>query len=217
MATEKAITFAAVESKRRAFARALKDFRSARGKYHDPAAEMPANRVAGCAMLPHRLAMFDKLAPGAVIGEIGADTGALSGEILQRAAPRLLHMFDADPACLDNPALSGALQDGTINTHFKGGALTLEQVPEGYFDALYVTGDTDYARTTDLLRLAADKVAADGVLMVNNYTVWSAVSMTHCGVARAVNEFCVSQFWKLRYFALQEMAYYDVMLCRLDR
>jgi len=42
--------------------------------------------------------------------------------------------------------------------------------------------------------------------------VWSPASMFHCGVARAVNEFCLKNPYKFRYLALQPMMYNDVML-----
>ena len=67
---------------------------------------------------------------------------------------------------------------------------------------------------TNGVKAAVAKVKPDGVLIFNDYTVWSATSMYHCGVARAVHEFCLENPWKFRYLALQWMMYNDVMLVR---
>ncbi|HSG36832.1 MAG TPA: hypothetical protein VLA27_05270, partial [Paracoccaceae bacterium] len=61
---------------------------------------------------------------------------------------------------------------------------------------------------------ALPRLKPDGALIFNDYAVWSPTSMFHCGVARAVNELCLSSNWRLRYLAMQPMMYNDVMLVR---
>jgi len=64
------MTFERVEQKRRAFAQALREFRAAGGRYHNPAPELPPEKLEGCEMLPNRNTLLDKVTQGGVMAEI---------------------------------------------------------------------------------------------------------------------------------------------------
>jgi hypothetical protein len=211
----KPITFDEVERKRRDFSRTLKDFSAQGGSYHHAAHELSADSLAGCRVFPNRMALLDHLPKGGVVAELGAGTGALSVQILERAAPKTLHIFDADPACLERESLVAGIKVGRLLPHMTDSGVSLATVPDGYLDGLYLSGSTDLADVQPLLELADRKLSAKGVLMVNNYAVWSPLSMYRCDVAHAVNMFCRTRPWKFTGLALQDMGYYDVQLARL--
>jgi len=210
------ITREDVEVKRRAFAQALRAFAAAKGRYHNPAPELPAAKLAGCEVLPNRFALLDKVAKGGVMAEIGVDRGDFSLEILNRCKAEKLHLFDIDMTRLQNPAILAELSapDGRINTHAGDSSASITRLPDAYFDMIYIDGDHEYDGVMRDIMASVPKLKPEGVLVFNDYCVWSAVGMFHCGVARAVHEFCLTNPWKFRYLALQTMMYNDVMLVR---
>jgi predicted O-methyltransferase YrrM len=208
------ITFEQVEQKRRAFSQALLQFRAAKGRYHNPAPELPGEKLEGCELLPNRYALLDKVPQGGAMAEIGVDRGDFSLEILTRCKPDKLHLFDIDIARLVNPEIRAELasEDSRLKTHIGDSSTNLGKMPDGYFDLVYVDGDHDYKGVVKDIEAVLPKMKPGGILIFNDYTVWSASSMYHCGVARAVNELCLAHPWKFRYMSLQSMMYNDVML-----
>ena len=59
------------------------------------------------------------------------------------------------------------------------------------------------------------KIKADGLLVFNDYTVWSYVEMQPYGVVAAVNELCVEEGWEIVYLALPAHMYCDVAVQRM--
>ncbi len=216
MTTEPKITFEQVEEKRRAFSKALHAFRQAKGRYHNPAPELPGAKLEGAELLPNRYALMDKVVQGGVMAEIGIDRGDFSLEILKRCKPEKLHLFDIDISRLVNPEIRTELASGSgrLKTHVGDSSTNMGRMPDAYFDMIYVDGDHEYSGVVKDIEAILPKIKPDGVLIFNDYTVWSAASMFHCGVARAVNELCLAHPWKFRYLALQSMMYNDVMLVR---
>lgn len=210
------ITFEDVEQKRRAFAATLKEFTAQKGRYHHPAPELSPSKLTGCEVLPNRFAILDRLPKGGVIAEVGVDRGDFSWEIMKRCQPEKLHLFDMDLSRLTNPVVLEAIArvGSTVKTHPGDSSANMSKVPDGYFDVIYIDGDHAYEGVKRDIEASVPKLKPQGVLIFNDYTVWSATSMFHCGVARAVHEFCRDNPWKFRYIALQTMMYNDVMLVR---
>ena len=218
MAPTPKITFEQVEQKRRAFAKILRKFRNQKGRYHNPAPELPASKLAECQILPNRFVLLDKVAKGGVMAEIGVDTGDFSREIIQRCEPDKLHLFDIDNTRLQNKTVLAALTDGAgrLEMHVGDSSTNMSKMPDVSFDMIYIDADHQYEGVVKDINAALPKLKPRGVLIFNDYTVWSASSMFHCGVARAVNELCLREPWKFRYMAMQDMLYNDVMLVRDD-
>lgn len=210
------ITFEEVETKRRAFARALKTFTAQNGRYHDRAPELAPEKLSGCEVLPSRLALLDRLTPSGIFAEVGVDRGDFSVEILTRCKPARLHLFDIDISRITNPVILDALEqpESPISLHPGDSASTLSRLNDNYFDVIYIDGDHSFEGVMRDINAALPRLKPEGALIFNDYNVWSPVSMMHCGVARAVHEFCRDHPWKFRYIALQSMMYNDVMLVR---
>ncbi|MBD2841038.1 class I SAM-dependent methyltransferase [Erythrobacter rubeus] len=216
MTSQPEMTFEIVEQKRRAFSRAIKEFHNTGGRYHNPASELPPSKVEGCEVLINRLALIDKVKKGGVIAEIGVDRGDFSLELLTRCEPLKLHLFDIDIERLVNPTILEELESGEnrVKTHVGDSGLNMSRMPDNYFDVIYIDADHRYDGVKRDIEASVPKLKSDGVLIFNDYAVWSPASMYHCGVARAVHEFCLNNPWKFRYLALQPMMYNDVMLVR---
>ena len=210
------MTFEDVERKRRDFARTLREFVKQRGRYHNRAPELPQSKLDGCEMLSSRLGLLDRLDKGGTIAEIGAANGDFSNEILTRCAPEMLHLFDVDASALTNADVRAELSAETsrIKPHLDNSEKAFAKFPDAFFDLIYINGDHDYDAVMHDITIALPKLKPGGGLVFHAYTTWSAVSMYHCGVARAVHEFCLENPWKFRYVALETMMYNDVMLVR---
>jgi predicted O-methyltransferase YrrM len=210
------ITLQEVEQKRRAFAKALKDYTGQKGRYYHRAPELPPEKLEGCEVLHNRLALLDRLPKGGSIAEVGVDSGDFSLQILTRCKPEKLHLFDIDMTRLTNKAVLDAIaQRGSpIKTHAGDSSTNLRKVPDGYFDIIYIDGDHSYNGVKRDIDAALPKLKPEGILVFNDYAVWSPIGMYHCGVARAVHELVCENPWKFRYIALQTMMYNDVMLVR---
>ena len=210
------ISFEDVEQKRRAFSKALLEFRRGGGRYHNPAAELPPSKLEGCEVLNNRYSLIDRIMKNGKIAEIGVDRGDFSFELLTRCAPKKLHLFDIDISRLDNPNILKELSNGSdqVLTHVGDSSSNMMKMPDSYFDAIYIDGDHRYEGVKRDIEASLPKLNRDGVIIFNDYAVWSATSMFHCGVARAVHELCLTNPWKFRYIALQPMMYNDVMLVR---
>ncbi len=209
-------TFETVERKRRDFAQALALFRGKGGRYHNPAPPLPDEKYRGCEVLTDRLALLDRLPKGAAIAEVGVDQGHFSAEILNRCAPSLLVLIDREFGRLVSPLVLElvARKDPRITFLRGDSGDCLSDLPAGSLDVVYIDADHSYAAVRRDIAAALPRLKPDGVLIFNDYAVWSPTSMFHCGVARAVNELCLSSNWRLRYLAMQPMMYNDVMLVR---
>lgn len=216
--TEKpTITYQDVEVKRRAFARALRDYVvEAKGRYHQPASELPADKLTGCEVLPNRLALLDRAPKGGVVAEIGVDRGDFSHEIAARVKPDMLHLFDIDESRIANAEIRRRLAAGDpgLKLHVGDSSALLSALPDAHFDMIYIDGDHTYAGVVKDIQAAEAKIKPGGMLIFNDYAVWSPQSMFHCGVAKAVHELCLRSDWKFRFIALQPMMYNDVALVR---
>jgi len=209
-------TFEMVERKRRDFAQALAMFRGKGGRYHNPAPPLPDEKYQGCEVLKDRFALLDRLPKGAAIAEVGVDRGLFSDEILSRCAPSSLTLIDHDFGRLASPHVLTLLSSGDPRLSLLRGDSgdCLAKMPENSLDVVYIDADHSYEAVRRDIAAALPRLKPDGVLIFNDYAVWSPSSMHHCGVARAVNELCLKSDWRLRYLAMQPMMYNDVMLVR---
>ena len=66
------------------------------------------------------------------------------------------------------------------------------------------------------IHAARRKVKSDGLLVFNDYTIWSYEEMEPYGVVAAVNELCIDDHWKLVYLALPCHMYCDVAVRRMS-
>ena len=63
--------------------------------------------------------------------------------------------------------------------------------------------------------VAHSKIKTDGLLVFNDYTVWSYVEMQPYGIVAAVNELCTEEGWEIVYLALPPHMYCDVAVRRV--
>ncbi len=92
----------------------------------------------------------------------------------------------------------------------------LESFPDAYFDWINIDAQHTYEGVKRDINAARRKVKADGLLVFNDYTMWSYVEMQPYGVVAAVNELCLEDNWTITYLALPDHMYCDVAFRRIN-
>jgi predicted O-methyltransferase YrrM len=203
-----------LERHRKAFERALKEYQQAGGRYIDRAPILPDELLVECRCLPDRYQLLHYLQKYGIVAEVGTDQGAFAARIVEVCEPKALHIFELNPLRIRAENLAKHLQSGRCILHEGDSAQKLQELPEGFFDWIYVDGDHTYEGVKRDIAAAAPRVKPGGMLVFNDYAVWSVSSMHRCGVARAVNEFALREKWKMRYLAFQTAMYLDVALVK---
>lgn len=167
----------------------------------------------GCIVLPHRDDILRRLPEGGICAEVGAQEGVFAEKILEIVRPERLHLFDIDDAPLRklHPEL---LSRRDVELHFGDSSAMLASFPDNHFDWIYVDGDHSYEGISRDIRVARSKVKPGGLLIFNDFTLWSPAECIDCGVPHAVVELSNQYNFTFVYFALHPHLYNNVALRR---
>jgi predicted O-methyltransferase YrrM len=182
-----------------------------------PARDLTAEHLRHCVVFPHRLALLEHLPKRATVVEVGTLHGEFARTILAVADPRELHLIDHvvhddARAFVNEPAARGR-----VSLHEGDSVEVLKRFADEYFDWIYIDAQHEYDGVKRDIEVARRKVKPDGLLVFNDYTVWSYVEMQPYGVAAAVNELCLEDGWEFVYLALPGHLYCDVAVRRRQR
>lgn len=148
--------------------------------------------------------LFDGVAR---IAEVGTWRGGFARHILDACDPDELHLFDQS---MDVLAASVA-NDVRVHLHEGDSATLLHKVPDAYFGGIYIDADHSLEGVRRDADVAKRKLAPDGVLIFNDYTLWSVIEGAPYGVCHAVADLCYDGF-EIVGFAFQFQGYHDVAL-----
>lgn len=205
------------EAPRLRFSRSLRALSDARIPYHDRAPELPQRVLDTCRLLQSRDELARLLPKDGVVAEIGNDRGAFVRLVLDTCLPRQLHLFKHDSSRVKSELISEGLRQGTIIIHEGDPASLVPVMPDDYFDWMYLDNGHFYEDVSRDIKMSAARIKPGGYLVINDYTTWSPVSANRCGVARAVNEFCIANQWEVAFLALQSLTYNDIALRKPTR
>lgn len=212
LSSEKSDLVQELESIRRKFSRKLQEVQKAKIPYLDRTSELPQELIDNCKLVQNRLELLRLLPKKAVVAEVGTDRGDFAKQILQICSPTQLHIFEIDTSRIVQSNVESGLADGIVTIHPGDSASSMRLMPDQSFDWIYIDGDHSYTGARADITASVPKLKEGGLLVFNDYTVWSPSSMSRCGVAKAVNEFCISEQWEMLYLAFQTMMYNDVVL-----
>jgi predicted O-methyltransferase YrrM len=168
-------------------------------------------------VVPERTVLLERLGQGGIVAEVGTLEGKFAREILRIAKPRELHLIDHEiHALVREMAEEPALRD-QVRVHHRDSVEALESFPDEYFDWIYIDAQHTYDGVKRDIEAARRKIKADGLLVFNDYAVWSYVEMQPYGVVAAVNELCIDDDWEIVYLALPAHMYCDVAVRRMKR
>lgn len=200
------------ETSRLQYSRKIRQLRAAKIPYFDHAPELPQDLISSCRLIRRRQDLVKKLPKGGVVAEIGTDQGVFARHIKEACAPSKLHLFELDISRIIRSNVEAGIRDGSIIVHEGYSYEKMALVPDATFDWIYIDGDHHYEGVKLDIEASLPKLKEGGMLVFNDYTCWSPSSMNRCGVARAVNEFCIANRWELVYLSFQSMMYNDVAI-----
>jgi predicted O-methyltransferase YrrM len=182
-----------------------------------PAPQLQSIHLNNCSVVPDRIALLERLPKGGVVAEVGTLHGEFAREILRIVGPDTLHVIDHEiHPDVHEMAAESALRD-RVQVHDGDSVAVLGTFPDGHFDWIYIDAQHAYEGVKLDIAVACRKVKADGMLVFNDYAVWSYVEMEPYGVVAAVNELCIEDQWEILYLALPAHMYCDVAVRRIGR
>ncbi len=190
----------------------IRDWNQHYSSFIDVAPSLSAPHLDGCKLVADRYQLLGHLPDNGIVCEVGTDKGDFACCILNIASPAELHIIDISFGRFDYTALQAADIRQVAKTYEMDSYECLLTFPDQYFDWIYIDANHYYDAVKRDLSAAKIKVKKDGYIVCNDYTSWSPSSMSKCGVAKAVNEFCIAENWKFVFFALQGNMYCDVAL-----
>ncbi len=174
-----------------------------------PFIPLEEKHVENCRVLSERKRLLEKLGGGKIC-EIGVDTGIFSESILDVCTPEELHLVD--PWLSDRfeagyqlvtDKFAAQISSGQVKIHRGTSEQILPQLPDNYFDWMYIDSVHDYHITAKELIISASKVKEGGIIAGHDYAVGNVVSGICYGVINAVHEFIVRENWEIIYMTLE--------------
>ncbi len=194
----------------------LDELRSPTGLVFKAAPELQSEHVAGCTVYPNRRAMLASLPRGGRIAEVGVQTGEWSVAILTTCRPDHLMLIDLDLGQI-LPAYELVLRAarGTRIHRWEGdSAAILSNLDDESLDWIYIDADHSYDAVRADAAVAMTKVRPDGLLVFNDYTMYSPLEHLAYGVVHVVHELCLEHGYRIVKLALHPFGYSDVVLAR---
>jgi hypothetical protein len=153
-----------------------------------------------------------------VIGEVGVALGEFSEFLLKSLAPKLFIGFDLFDLHHQNELWgqdTKAIFKGKTHYAEKGPSQEmLARFPDGSFNLIYLDADHGYDGVKQDAELASKKLAADGLLIFNDYIMYDHIMHSPYGVVPVVNDMVVNEGWDVVGFSLQQQLFCDIALRR---
>jgi phospholipid N-methyltransferase len=109
-----------------------------------------------------------------------------------------------------------AIQDGVMEVMENDSLVSLGSMEDHSLDMVYVDAHHTYEAVLAELNVIRHKIKANGIIILNDYTYLENVgSKDEYGVIQAAHEFMMSEGWEMRYLALQEYMFCDVLITKV--
>jgi organic radical activating enzyme len=146
--------------------------------------------------------------------EIGAGTGYFSIQIWEQLSPSRFYIVDSDFSTFNYSFFNEKLAGNSVFLRGGSFAETLSRFDNEYFDMIYIDEEHSYDGMKKILAQAQLKIKQRGLILCNDYTIYSPLESVKYGVPRAVNEFCIEANFEIVALALHPWGYHDVALRR---
>lgn len=168
---------------------------------------LPPGLVENCRCCRSRYDLLDHLPKNGVVMEVGTQRGDFARAIVERTAPKELHLVDIDYTLFDAQDLGGDF----VTRHCGMSHEVVASFTDAYFDWIYIDADHSYEAALRDANAAAAKVKPGGFLVFNDFAHIDA-ELGRYGVHRAVTDFVLEHKWPFALFAFSPDALYDVAL-----
>ena len=177
-----------------------------------PLPALSPDLLENCKVLPDRHYILPLMPKHARVAEVGTQQGHFADHIIERCSPSELHLYDIDFSPLK--VRTDTELTKTAMLHEGDSATMLAEMPDDYFDWIYIDGDHSYAGVKRDIEVARTKVKPGGFLWFNDFVLWSAVECIDYGVPHAVCELALNHRFEFTHLALHFLMYCDVALRR---
>ena len=178
-----------------------------------PSVDVEQRHIQNCKVILNRATLLSLLPKNAVCAEIGVDKGEFSEQILAATTPAKLHLIDVwgDPGRYHDglklqieEKFKNQIQAKTIEINLGYSTDVLANMPDAYFDWVYLDTDHSYKTTAQELKLLNRKLKPAGIICGHDYIMGNWVGGIRYGVMEAVHEFCVKENWELIYITINK-------------
>lgn len=173
-----------------------------------PKFNLEPKHIKSLRVLTDREELLQILPRACVVAELGVNKGEFSRRILEVTEPAKLHLIDA----WGNPEryhdglremvkekFSEEIKSGRVEVNVGYSTEVLKQLPDQYFDWVYLDTDHSYTVTAAELALLKYKVKPGGIIAGHDYSTGNWAGNVRYGVIEAVHELCVKDDWELLY------------------
>ena len=185
-----------------------------RGSFDGAPVVPRAELLSDCRVLHDRHDIVARLPQGGVFAELGTMFGNFAAKVLELYRPSELHLFDFGFNNLTGANRAALEASGKVRFHVGDSSSKLAEMPDGYFDVVYVDADHSYAGVCKDLQQALKKTKPGGYIVCNDYTNFDPIQMVPYGVYSAVNRFANDNNLQFVFIALSAWGFHDVALRR---
>jgi hypothetical protein len=173
--------------------------------------EVPTGATEEARLYASRYDAVRSLPKNLSIAEIGTQTGGFARFLLDEMQPARLHLFDLEFETLRRHR-SELEADPRIKLHEGDSSTLLDSLEDKSLDIVYIDGEHSEVGVRRDTAVALKKLRTSGVLIYNDYTIWSPLELFNYGVVPVVNELLAGGRWRIRYIALHPLMYCDIAL-----
>jgi ubiquinone/menaquinone biosynthesis C-methylase UbiE len=175
----------------------------------DVAPEIPQSALVKAKIHANRYLAVEKEWPSnAKILEVGTQTGEFANFIFEKKKPSDLQVLDISYHLFkDNLPC-----DSSITKHVGRSIEVMAQLPDNYFDVVYIDASHDYNDVRLDIEHACRITKVNGLIVCNDYIWYSPAEFSEYGVIRAVNELVIARLMKIKYFALHTQGFFDIAI-----
>lgn len=179
---------------------------------------LPPEKIANCKLFCDRETALGTLPTGGVVAEVGTDYGHVAKSILEIVKPDTLHIFDISFSRFERHNFSEAILSGQVVLHEGDSSVEMAKLrSEKPFDWIYIDADHSYEGVARDIEQAKLLIKQDGLLIFNDYALYSPFEEMQYGVMRAVNDLILDEGFEMTYYALDTLGYNDVAVRRHRR
>lgn len=152
--------------------------------YKPQAEDIRADMLGSVQVFADRFTLIKALIHGGAGAEVGVRHGVLSRFLLDSVAPESLDLFEKN----ENLISRDVLGDPRVNLHLGDSSTRLNQCEDRSFDWIYIDGAHHYHGIKKDTEAACRKIKNGGILIFDDYTIWSPVEGKPYGVVAVVNK-----------------------------
>jgi hypothetical protein len=173
--------------------------------------DIPQVKLNNGRLLTNREEILTFLPKDSVGVEVGTQYGEFAKKIIQVVRPREFHLLDISYELFDHEWFANK----NVNLHTGNSWELLSRFENDFFDWIYIDASHAYDNFRRDLEMACKKVKLGGLIVCNDYTVWSPAEVEPYGILQFVHEFLQEANFEVAFLAFHGMGYHDIALRRM--